>query len=1380
MALTSVKSSPKESQNQIASSLHQNDAAEKEEDELRSPQQNDRDEETHQLRSLPPRVSEETGPTTQRDEERLPGSPIEAETRPVANSARRRSIGDSSYHPLHAQSPTESEAEQAYSAPRCELEEAPAVNRRAEETSLKVANEIELAPHLPTGSLLENNAKDAPPSVFKRELNKLLKIGRGSDGKLRTYDRDGNIVLPTHFTQNRVDMEDLTQLSSLSPTQENSESAYDALLLQISVGKQPAAPADAPVEHSQGGGHMSLPSKHHSVVTDSTAQTYEENDTGHVNFNKLLARQGEASEMEDNPEMENPEMDDPVSQDASFAPRTEEPSYGSYDPQTPAAPINPFTHKGSVLKGHEMFGATQPSSIGRHMASATSSRPSPDVYNDFTSPPKRLISSPLARRNEGDFEAEQSPLQSSVRKILRSKSIDTSRAAVPHPLAGVQSFDVGTRIQLQSSAREPRPYVSMKDSQERRRQENSTPESEADSDSELDDALTRRHKERRREKRIQEELATVELHKHLTARRHAKSSSAPVEVPSTGRRRSWQDDYIAQCEGFDARDTQSGAEENTQLQETEQDEIVTDSQAVLEETAHFELSNTTASKDHFPSWANSLGSNIPDSPSLPAHTTRGAELEGVPELEPNVDSETTSSAPKGPGSPVHQASLPLQEVSTNHLRTPMASKDQVMSDGADVTVPETSPAEDRIRPMGEIASVSFADINSDDLHNVPGFTQDADFNEAIGLKPSPDPPTRRTRSKRSDAFSSFKTPAVAAESSELSNELEQRPAGEPGGQLAKSMAHETEINSGDGAYDGGSRDAQRPVHQEPVEEELRKSPEDKVKVPKKNGSRKGKKQTHLPGAGPDAAKLGEERILHPEGKSLPVVPSEQTILPSGTNNGEAGKTVDHKDIVGQPKVAAAESEIDSIEEAEATGHDAALESLPNSTQKRGGLRSKEDLKGPSRALRRPAVPTSQAVITPRQSSRNIKPTSTKPNSTKVDPTRSASAKRSTALSSRLVSVTSSALSSPPSTDASMQFTPQSSAAITERALEEETPAPTKKPSPRGRPRKAKAEPEKTSKRKSTVPTNDPVPTRSSKRQSTSNAPRDSSTDPLALPATSETTVGRVKKSVKLFSKMAFAVSYVSQQQEKDVVISLITGNGGSILEEGFDSLFQLAGQEIVLSPAAHGFGFAALIADEHSRKAKYMQALALGLPCISGRWISACVSEGKVLEWAPYLLCAGQSSFLGNAIRSRTIKPYSAVDACLPDTFANREKLLGGKSILLVTGKGKTEEKRKAYVFLTRVLGPARIEQVIDFEEARKKLLESEEQDELWDILYVDQNEHKAESAVFKSTPSGGGSKKRKRVSVDAEEMTPAPKKIRIISDEVIIQSLILGQLLSE
>jgi hypothetical protein len=181
--------------------------------------------------------------------------------------------------------------------------------------------------------------------------------------------------------------------------------------------------------------------------------------------------------------------------------------------------------------------------------------------------------------------------------------------------------------------------------------------------------------------------------------------------------------------------------------------------------------------------------------------------------------------------------------------------------------------------------------------------------------------------------------------------------------------------------------------------------------------------------------------------------------------------------------------------------------------------------------------------------------------------------------------------------------------------------------------------------------------------------------------------------------MAFAVSYVKQEEEKGVVMRLIKERGGQILLDGFDSLFDLkqgihvtdGDNDLTISPAAMRVGFTALIADEHSRRAKYMQALALGLPCISGRWISTCVSKGEVVSWAPYLLCAGQSSFLGNAIRSRTLHPYSAIDVNFPDTFANRHKLLDGKSILLVIGKGRgAEEKRKAYVFLTRALGPTR------------------------------------------------------------------------------------------
>ncbi len=195
-----------------------------------------------------------------------------------------------------------------------------------------------------------------------------------------------------------------------------------------------------------------------------------------------------------------------------------------------------------------------------------------------------------------------------------------------------------------------------------------------------------------------------------------------------------------------------------------------------------------------------------------------------------------------------------------------------------------------------------------------------------------------------------------------------------------------------------------------------------------------------------------------------------------------------------------------------------------------------------------------------------------------------------------------------------------------------------------------------------------------------------------------------------------------------------------------------------------------------------MQALALGLPCISGRWVLACVTKGAILDWSPYLLCAGQSSVLGNAIRSRTLQPYSATDATLETTLESRDKLLHGKSVLMVTGRGKIEDKRKAHVFLTRALGPDRVGQVVDLSEARKKLKFFESEGQTWDFLYVDSQEEAAAAAVFGSTTKlSSASGKRKRGPPSAEDRaTPSPKRIRVISDETMIQSLILGQLLED
>lgn len=308
------------------------------------------------------------------------------------------------------------------------------------------------------------------------------------------------------------------------------------------------------------------------------------------------------------------------------------------------------------------------------------------------------------------------------------------------------------------------------------------------------------------------------------------------------------------------------------------------------------------------------------------------------------------------------------------------------------------------------------------------------------------------------------------------------------------------------------------------------------------------------------------------------------------------------------------------------------------------------------------------------------------------------------------------------------------------------------------------------------------------------------------PASRETSRGG---AAKIFTGMAFAISFQSRQLgEKDShyntrmgILSKLTDTikqaGGRLLTDGFDQLFEASAiksaevasstpppdEEIKLTAAARNTGFTALIADGHSRKVKYMQALALGLPCIHERWITTCVEKQALVNWSDYLLCAGNSSFLGDAIRSRNLPSYDVASAKLNEVIKNRPQLLHGSRILLVLRK-QDESKKMAYVFLARVLG-ASLSRVYTMEEARKQLKASEDAGHSYDWVYVD-DKMATRADLFSNSTSGAspmpflatGSKKRKRKS-EAGWDAP-PKKIRALSDELVIQSLILGRLIEE
>ncbi|KAF6837131.1 decarboxylase-like protein [Colletotrichum plurivorum] len=295
----------------------------------------------------------------------------------------------------------------------------------------------------------------------------------------------------------------------------------------------------------------------------------------------------------------------------------------------------------------------------------------------------------------------------------------------------------------------------------------------------------------------------------------------------------------------------------------------------------------------------------------------------------------------------------------------------------------------------------------------------------------------------------------------------------------------------------------------------------------------------------------------------------------------------------------------------------------------------------------------------------------------------------------------------------------------------------------------------------------------------------------------------------LFSGMAFAISFQSRKdgertdqyehrlEQSREVEKMITQSGGHLLANGFDELFEPhalrsrstspaseSAEDIplALTPWAKTMGFAALIADGHSRKVKYMQALALGLPCISDRWVTNCVAKRTVVDWIPYLLCAGQSTFLRDAIRSRYLAPYPATEARLTDVIGRRTKMLEGSKILLVMKRSpKSEDKKMPYVFLAQVLG-ATLSRAYNLDEARETMNEREDADDPFDWVYVDEHTG-SEEGLFGTAapPAPRTSRKRKRTAAPAkEESERPPKKIRTLSDELVIQSLILGRMIEE
>ncbi|KAF2730242.1 hypothetical protein EJ04DRAFT_580008 [Polyplosphaeria fusca] len=292
-------------------------------------------------------------------------------------------------------------------------------------------------------------------------------------------------------------------------------------------------------------------------------------------------------------------------------------------------------------------------------------------------------------------------------------------------------------------------------------------------------------------------------------------------------------------------------------------------------------------------------------------------------------------------------------------------------------------------------------------------------------------------------------------------------------------------------------------------------------------------------------------------------------------------------------------------------------------------------------------------------------------------------------------------------------------------------------------------------------------------------------------------------SGSVFNNMAFAVTFTLHTSDKDHIIHLITANGGQFVEEGFHELFHRfddskqddsTPDELALRLEFTNLGFAGLITDAHSRRTKYIQALALNIPCIHHRWVTDSIAQSTPLSIEPYLLPAGLSTYLDpeGVLRSRVMKTYEPQSSrgVLQQIVAERKSLLENHSVLLVMGKSKRELRRqKPYLFLTHALGPEKVGQCADLKEAKQMAA-----DGAFDWIYVDGGVAgvvEAAQALFgdvgltKTGKTGAKNRKRKRDESPEVECLlrvgkVGEKEVRVACDEFVVQSLILGALIEE
>lgn len=160
---------------------------------------------------------------------------------------------------------------------------------------------------------------------------------------------------------------------------------------------------------------------------------------------------------------------------------------------------------------------------------------------------------------------------------------------------------------------------------------------------------------------------------------------------------------------------------------------------------------------------------------------------------------------------------------------------------------------------------------------------------------------------------------------------------------------------------------------------------------------------------------------------------------------------------------------------------------------------------------------------------------------------------------------------------------------------------------------------------------------------------------------------------RLLEGVFFFVTSI-EGERKDQLLELITANGGVFIDDEIKQYVSCSsdGRLGLFLKTLSGFKFGALLADGHSRSAKYLQALALGWPILADCFVDQALLDPLLLEnWPVFLLPAGLSHYT-NGIKSMDILAFrnnfnDKVDMNLQ--LSNNADLLAAHSILVLNRK---------------------------------------------------------------------------------------------------------------